>query len=176
MGPWKPNHPNGSVQNNQDRKNHVRFGKKWRFCWMFASSAMASCFIYSCHKGIHSISNTILILCADCTKQFVRKTLNCRKTNHGFCTIIKHQLTHRCFCVSFRPKRKPQALTFPFSKTKDTDEKKVFYYDWRDKKIEIRTVGVIKTHISEMFRGLEKSCHKCFKSEKDYFEGDKINK
>ena len=28
------------------------------------------------------------------------------KTNHGFCTVIMHQLTHRCWCVSFLQKNK----------------------------------------------------------------------
>ena len=39
-------------------------------------------------------------LCADCAKQFVRNAQNCGNLNHGFCKMIKHQLTHRCLCKS----------------------------------------------------------------------------
>ena len=46
---------------------------------------------------------------------------------------------------------------FPFPKTKDTNEMKVFCYDWGHKrKIETEAVGGTKKLISEGFRGLEK--------------------
>ena len=41
--------------------------------------------------------------CIDCANQFVRNAHNCRKTNHGFCTMIT-QLTHQCLCVSSKNK------------------------------------------------------------------------
>ena len=37
-----------------------------------------------------------------------RNAQNCGKTIHGFCTMITHHLTHRCLCLSFWPKTKPQ--------------------------------------------------------------------
>ena len=43
----------------------------------------------------------------NCAKQFVRNAQNYGKNNHGFCTMITHQLTHRCLCVIFWPKTKP---------------------------------------------------------------------
>ena len=46
-----------------------------------------------------------LQLCADCAKQFVSNAQNCGKTNHGFSIVITHQLTDRCLCVSFWPKK-----------------------------------------------------------------------
>ena len=61
----------------------------------------------SCHKVVLSIKNTTLKLCVDCAKQLIRNAQNCGKTNNGFCTIIMHQLTHRCLCVSFWPNTKP---------------------------------------------------------------------
>ena len=51
------------------------------------------CIMNSCHKVVRSIRNTI----------FVRNAQNCGKTNHGFYTIITHQLTNQCLCVSFWP-------------------------------------------------------------------------
>ena len=46
-------------------------------------------------------------------------------------------------------------LLFPLSKTKDIDERKAFCYNWGDKrKIETRTIGDTKKHISEVFRQL----------------------
>ena len=49
----KPNHPNGNVQKGQDRKKHVKFRQKWRFCLLFSSIAMACCIMNSCHKVIN---------------------------------------------------------------------------------------------------------------------------
>ena len=55
----------------------------------------------SCHKVVRSIRSTILKLCDDCTKQFVRNAQNCGKTNFGFCIMKTHQLPHLCLCMSF---------------------------------------------------------------------------
>ena len=62
----------------------------------------------SSHKIVRSIWNTTLKLCADYAKQFVRNTQNCGKINYGFCTMITHQLTDWCLCLSFWPKITPQ--------------------------------------------------------------------
>ena len=59
------------------------------------------CIMNSCQNIVHSIRSTTLKLCADCAKQFVRNTQNCRKTNHGFRTIVTHQLKHQCLCMTF---------------------------------------------------------------------------
>ena len=110
----KPNHPKGSVQKSQDRKKEVNFGQMWRFHTLFFSFAMAWCIINSCHKFARSIRNTTLKLCAFCVKQFFRNAQNYGKPNHGFCTIITHQPTHRCLCANFWPKTKPEeCLTTP---------------------------------------------------------------
>ena len=102
-----PNYPNGSMQKNKDRKKLDKYGQKCRFCSLFSSIAMAWFIMNSCHKVVRSIRNTTLKLCADCAKQFVRNAQNYGKTNHGFCIIITHQLTHWCLEVSFWPKTKP---------------------------------------------------------------------
>ena len=39
-------------------------------------------------------------------KKLVRNAQYCGKTSLGFCTMITHQHTHRCLCVSFWPKIK----------------------------------------------------------------------
>ena len=62
-----------------------------------------------CHMVIRTIRNTTFKLCADCAKQFVRNAQNCGETNHEFWTMIKHQPTHRCLCVSFWPQAKPSS-------------------------------------------------------------------
>ena len=64
----------------------------------------------------------------------------------------------------------------PYHKTEDSDERKAYCYDWRDKrKIETQAVGDTKMRLSEMFREVEKKrWHKCIISEGGYFEGDKI--
>ena len=59
-----------------------------------------------CYKIVRSIRNTTLKLCADCAKQFLRNAQNYGKSNNGFRTMITHQLTHRCLCVSRRAKTK----------------------------------------------------------------------
>ena len=142
----------------------------WRFSSLFSSILIVWCIMNSCHKVVRSIRNTILKLCADCVKQFVRGAQNCGKTNHGFCTTITHQLTHRCLCVSLWPNQNrnhasttvftglgPRWL-FPLSKTEDTDKRKVFFYNWGDKrKIETGAVGVTKKRVSKVFRGLGKT-------------------
>ena len=75
--------------------------KKRQIRSLFSSIAMAWCIMDSCHKVIRSIRNTTLKLYADCEKQSVRNAHNCGKTNHGFCTMITHQLTHRYLYVSY---------------------------------------------------------------------------
>ena len=107
----KTNHTNRSVQKSQDRKKHAKFGQMWKFCSLFSSITMAPCIMNSCaswvHKVVRLIRNNTLKLCADYAKQFVRNAQNCGKTNLGFCTMIIHQLTHRCLYMSFWPKTKP---------------------------------------------------------------------
>ena len=41
----------------------------------------------------------------------LREAIRQKRTElyHGFCTLIMHQLTHRCLCVSFWPKTKISA-------------------------------------------------------------------
>ena len=52
---------------------------------------------------------------------------------------------------------------FPLPKTKVSDERKAFCYDWRDKrKIETEAVGDIKKRVSEVFLGLEKTLAKVY--------------
>ena len=85
----------------------VKVLQMWRFCSLFSSITLTCCIMNSCCKVLWSIRNTILKLWADCAKQFFRNVQNCGKTNHGFCTTIMHQLTHRCLCVSFWPNTKP---------------------------------------------------------------------
>ena len=68
----------------------------------------------------------------------------------------------------------PQPL-FPLPKTEDTDLRKAFCFDWGDqRKIETRAVDDTKKRVSEVFRGLEKSWHKCIILEGSYFEGNKM--
>ena len=86
----KPNHLNGSIRKSQDWKKHVKLGQMWKFCSLFSSIGMAWCIMNSCHKVVRSIRNTILKLCAECAKQFVRNAQNYGKSNHGFCTMITH--------------------------------------------------------------------------------------
>ena len=149
----------------EDRKKHVKFGQMCRFCSLFSSIAMAWC-----HKVVRSKRNTTLKLCADCVEQFSENAQNCGKTNHGFCTMITYQLTHRCLCVSLCQKQnRNHASTtvfselgsrwpFPFPKIEDTDETKAFCCDWGDKrKIETEAVGYIKKRVSAGFPGLEKT-------------------
>ena len=55
-------------------------------------------------------------------------------------------------------------LTFSLPKTKDTDEKKEFCYDWKDKRnIETAAIDDTRKRISEVYYIWG-----------DYFEGDKI--
>ena len=93
--------------NKKTRKKHVKFGQMWRICSLFSSITMAWCIINSCHKVVRPIRNTKLKFYTDCSKQFFRNTQNCGKTNHGFCTLMTHHLTHQCLGVSFWPKTKP---------------------------------------------------------------------
>lgn len=95
---WYDNHPNGNIQRSQGRKNDVKFDQIWRFFSMLSSISMTWCIMNSCHKVVRSIRITTLKLCAVCVKQFVRNAMNCGKINHGFCTIITYQLTHRSLC------------------------------------------------------------------------------
>ena len=112
------------------------------------------------------IKEYYLKLWADCAKQFVRNGQNCGKTNHGYCSKITHQLTHRCLCVWNKTVIIPQppcspdlasAEFFLFSELKTPIKWKAFCYDWGDKnKIETAAVGNTKKLVSEVFRGLEK--------------------
>ena len=122
---------------------------------------MAWCILSSCHKVVRSKRNTTLKLCGDRAKQFIRNAQNCGKNNHGFCTMITHQLTQRCLWVfGQKQNRKCWASTnvftglgprepFPLLKTEDTDERKALCYDWGDKrKIETGAIGDTKKHLS----------------------------
>ena len=138
----------------------------WRFCSLLSSIAMACCIMNSCHKVVWSIRNTTLKLCAYCAMQFIRNAQNCGETYHGFCTMITHQLTQRCFLLEFLGKNRNHGSTtgfgprwlFPLPKTEDTAERKVFRYDWEDKRnIETGAVGNTKRPVSEVFWGLEKT-------------------
>ena len=83
----------------KSRKEHYKFGQMWRFCSLFSSIAMAWCIMNSCHMVVRPIRNTTLKLCADCAKQLVKNALDCGKTNHGFCTMITHQISHIVACA-----------------------------------------------------------------------------
>ena len=104
----------------------------WRFC-SFAI-AMVWCVMNFFYKVVWPIRSIILKLCNDCAKQFIRNTMNCGTTNHGFCIMITHQLTHRCRWVSFWPKTliTPRWL-LPLPKIEDIDERKAFCYGHRNR-------------------------------------------
>ena len=132
----------------------------------------------SCHKVVRSIRITTLKLSADCAKQFVRKAQKCRKTNHEFYTILTHQLSHWCLCVSVWPKTKPlsclnhrirwtwSTLTFPVPKTADTDERKVFCYNWGDKKkSKQKLLAIPRSSFQKCFENWKKRKHKCILTE-----------
>ena len=72
----KPNYPNGSIQKRQIRKKHIKFGQMW----LFSSITMAQwCIMKCCYNVLLSIRNTILKLCAQFAKQFVRNAQICGK-------------------------------------------------------------------------------------------------
>ena len=113
----------------------------------------------SYHKVVRLVRNITLKLWADSPNQYVRNAQNYGKTNHGFCTMITLQYTHRCLYVGFWPKTKLGPLwLFPLPKTEDTNKRKVACYDWGEKKknrkIETRTVGDTNKRVSEVFWGL----------------------
>ena len=111
----KSNCPNGSVQKSQDCKKHVKFGQMWRFYSLFSSIARVWCIMNSCHEVVRSLRNTTLKLCADCVNHFVSNAQNSGKTNHGFCTMIKHQLTHRMPLRVFLAKNKTVIMLQPLN-------------------------------------------------------------
>ena len=129
----KPDLPNGSVQKSHDRKKHIKFIR-----------TLLTVF-FDCNDLSLSIRNTTLKLCTDCAKQFIRNAQNCGETNHGFWTIIKHQLTHRCWCMGFWPKTKIVIMPQP-----PCSPERKFFCDWGDKrKIEARAVGDTKNCVRE---------------------------
>ena len=119
-------------------------------------------------------------LCTDRAKLFVGNTQNCGKTNIGFCIIISHQLTHRCLCVSFWPKTKPQLLNspdlepddfFPLPKLKIPMKGKRFVTIEEIKdKTKQELLAIPKTALQKCFENWEKRWHKCILSEGNYFE------
>ena len=82
--------PNGSVQKSQDRKKHVKLGKKDRTV----------------------ISNNTLKLCADYATQFVRNTQNCGKTNYD---KVPDNISSMLVCVFLAKNKTVISLTFSSS-------------------------------------------------------------
>ena len=52
------------------------------------------------NKSVQKSKSTVK---CNCVKEFDRNSQNSGKTNHGFCAMVTHQLTHRCSCVIFWP-------------------------------------------------------------------------
>ena len=146
----KPNNPNKSVQKSQERKNHINFCQMWRFCSLFSLIVISWCIMNFCHK-------------------VVRNSQNCGKTNHGFCTMIAHQLTYidACAWVFGQKQNRNHALTTAFTglgprslfslpKTEDTDERKAFGYFWGDKR-KIETGTVVESKFDKCFEDWKKA-------------------
>ena len=147
---------------------------------------MVWCNMNSCRKVVRPIRNTSLKLCVYCAKQFVRNAQSCGKTNHGFCTMIRHQFTHRCLWVTFWPKQTCNHASttvftglgppLTFSSSQNIIQNQGFCYNWGNKrKIETEAVGDTKKSVSEVFRGLEKNPGvSVLYLRGGYFAGDKI--
>ena len=156
----------------------------WKFCSQFSSFAMAWYIMNSCHKVVRSIKYITLKLCADCAKQFVRNAQNCGKSNHGFCTMITHQLTQRRLCLSFWPKTKPQLPYSPdlafidfflLPKLKTLMKGKRFATIEETKsKSKQELLAIPKRSFQKCFEDWKKRLHMSVTSEGGYFEGDKI--
>ena len=109
---------------------------------------MAWCIMKSCHKVVRSIRNTILKLCANCAKQFVRNAKNCGKTNLEFWYD------------------KPPACTSMLVRFATIEEIKA--------KSKQELLAIPKSAFQKCFVDWLKRYHKCIIPEGGYFEGDKI--
>ena len=165
----KPNHPNGSVHKNQDRRT-------WR---SVKCEGVAHC-------PLLSTRDITLKLSADCTKQFVWNSQNFGNTNHEFCTMITHQFKHRCLCVSFLDKNKTVIMPQPpyspdladfclFPKLKIPMKGKRFAtIEKIREKSKQELLAILKSVFQKCFEDWEKAYHKYIIFEGGYFEGDRI--
>ena len=133
----------------------------------FFSIAMAWCIMNSCQNVVRSIRNTTLKICADCEKQFIRNEQKELLKSQSWTLHHDNAPVHTSLLVHEFLAKNKTAITifsglgavcwlFPLHKTKDTDERKAFFYHWGDKrKIETGAIGDTKKRVSEVFRELE---------------------
>ena len=134
---------------------------------------MAWCIINSYHTVVRSIRNTTLKLWANYSKQFkVRNAQNCRKNqswilHHDNATAHTFMLV-REFLVKNKTLIMPQPLysqdlgprwLFPLTKTEDTDERKMCYHDWGDKR-KNQNLAIKKGAFQNCFEDWKKRWHK----------------
>ena len=97
---------NGVHPMSRDRKNHVVFSRKRRWCLRFSWITEVLCFMNSFQKAIPSTRSIIWALWDVWIKQFAKKDQICGQTTCGFCTMITHRCTMPSLSVSIWLKTK----------------------------------------------------------------------
>ena len=97
---------NGVHPMSRDRKNHVVFSRKRRWCLRLSWITEVLCIMNSFQKARPSTRNIIWALWDVCVKQFTKKDRICRQTTRWFCITITHRRTMPSLSVSIWLKTK----------------------------------------------------------------------
>ena len=135
-----------------------------RFCSMFSSIVMACCIMNSMRKVVRSIINTILKLCTDFAKQYVRNTQKWGKTTHDnappHTSIFVHEvLAKKPTAIMPQPPNLPDLATAEFfflQKLKTPMEVKHF-----GTIKDIKEQSIPKSKSEKCFGNWKKLWHKC---------------
>ena len=90
----------------RDRKNHVVFSRKRRWCLRFSWITEVLCIMNSFQEARPSTWSIIWALWDVCVKQFAKKDRICGQKTRGFCTTIMHRRTMPSLSVSIWLKTK----------------------------------------------------------------------
>ena len=93
----------------RDRKNHVVFSRKRRWCLRFSWITEVLCIMNSFQKTRPSARSIVWALWDVCVKQFAKKNRICVQTTRGFCTTITHprRMPSLSVSISLNTKRIP---------------------------------------------------------------------
>ena len=173
----KPNHPDGSVQKNLDRKKHVEFGQMRSFCSLFASIAIMLCIMNPCHKIVRLISYAPISRSNSSETHWIVEKPITHATAHTSKLVREFLAKNKTIIMlhsPYSPHLEPAAFLL-FPKLKTPMKVKCFAtIEEIKEKSKQKLLAIVKSAFQKCFKDWKKRWHKWFISEGRYFEGDKI--
>ena len=179
---------NGVHPMSRDRKNHVVFSRKRRWCLRFSWITEVLCIMISFQKARPSTRRIIWALWDVCVKQFAKKDWICGQTTLGFWTTISHPRTAIVIREHLaknetntiqQPSNSPDLAPCDFllfGRLKKP--RRGTRYSIRDEVMEkskMALMAIPQTDHKKCFEDWINRWHKCVAVDGEYFEGDNID-